>query len=81
MNKQLHVAVSPLSNNIYAGHVLKDGQTWAANQTDVTTEALVAVAQHALTFGRPVVINANGKPKYEITVRDLSDSATGDTNA
>lgn len=76
MNKKLHVGCSALSGNIYCGHVLKDGRTWAANKTDVTVEALVAVAEHTLAFGKPVVINAKGLPKYEITVRDLSDSSS-----
>lgn len=76
MNKKLHVGCSPLSFNIYCGHVLKDGRTWAANKTDVTVEALVAVAQHAVAFGKPVVIRENGTPKYELVARELSDKAS-----
>ena len=26
--RKLHVGTSPLTNRIYAGHVLKDGATW-----------------------------------------------------
>lgn len=71
MLKPLHVAASPLTGTIYCGRVLKDGHTWAADRQDVTVEALVAVAQHAEIFGKPVVIYASGKPEYEITVRNL----------
>jgi len=69
MNKKLHVGTSPLSNTIFAGGVLKDGWTWASNKTDVTTECLVAVAEHVINFGKPVLITKNGDPEFEITVR------------
>lgn len=72
--KPLHIATSPLTNTIFCGHVLKDGKTWAANKQDVTINALVAVAQHALAFGKPVVITNNGIPEYEITVRKFEAS-------
>jgi len=71
MTKRLHVATSPLTNRIHSGSVLKDGQTWAANKTDVTGEACAAVAQHVLANGQPVVVTANGVPVYEITVAAL----------
>jgi hypothetical protein len=74
MNKKLHVATSPLSNTIFAGGVLKDGRTWAANKCDVTTEALVAVAEHVVTFGKPVLITKNGKPEFEITVKKFEEN-------
>lgn len=69
---QIHVFTSPLTNHIYAGTVLKNGYTWGANKQDVTVEALVAVAQHVLTFGAPVEISrADGTPEYRITVEKL----------
>ena len=72
MNKKLHLAASPLTNTIFAGSVLKDGRTWAANKQDVTMEALVAVAEHALRFGKPVEISkADGTPEFRITVEKL----------
>ena len=67
----MHVAVSPLTNRIYAGTVLKDGCTWGANKTDVTGAACGAVAEHVLAAGAPVVVSCNGTPKFEITVRQL----------
>jgi len=76
--KRLHVAVSPLTNRIFAGSVLKDGQTWAANKTDVTGEACAAVAMHAMERGEPVVVTENGVPKWEITVRELQQGGRAD---
>jgi len=71
--KKLHIATSPLTGTIFAGTVLKDGRTWGANKNDVTIEALVAVAEHTLSFGKPVEITkADGTPIYRITVEKLS---------
>ena len=52
MSKNLHIAASPLTGTIFAGSVLKDGRTWGANKKDLTIEALVAVAEHAIHFGK-----------------------------
>ena len=71
MKKPLHIDVSPLTNRIYAGTVLQDGQTWATDKQDLTSPACAAVAQHVLANGEPVVVSCNGKPKWEITVRAL----------
>lgn len=71
MRKPLHVATSPLTNHIYAGHVLKDGGTWAANKKDVTGVACGAVAEYVIANGKPVIVTCNGKPKFKITVEDL----------
>lgn len=76
--KRLHVAVSPLTNRIFAGSVLKDGQTWAANRTDVTGEACAAVAMYAMECGTPVVVTENGVPRWEITVRELQQGGRTD---
>lgn len=37
--KPIHVGTSPITNRIFAGHVLKDGHTWAAGKQDVTGPA------------------------------------------
>jgi hypothetical protein len=72
MKKDLHIAASPLNGTIFAGKVLKAG-LWAANKTDLTIEALVAVAEHTLNFGEPVLISkADGTPQYKITVERLT---------
>ena len=69
--KKLHVAASPLTGIIFVGTVLKDGRTWGSNKQDITIDALVAVAEHALQFGKPVVISKSGTPEYRITVEKL----------
>jgi len=56
MPRKLHVACSPLTNTIFCGYVLRDGRTWASNKTDVTIDALIAVAEHVKKFGKPVEV-------------------------
>lgn len=69
MSKKMHVGCSPMTGTIFAGTVLKDGCTWGTGKQDVTLEALVAVAEHAAHFGRPVEITGpDGKLEYRITV-------------
>ena len=69
MKMKLRVAVSPLTNTIFAGKVLKAG-AWAAGKQDVTMDCLDAVAEHVKAFGKPVeVTDANtGKLVYRITI-------------
>jgi len=66
-----HIGTSPLTNRIFAGNVLKDGMTWSANKLDVTGKACGAVCEHVIANGEPVIVMCNGKPKYEITVREI----------
>lgn len=73
--KPLHVGTSPLTNRIFAGHVLKDGWTWGANKQDVTGAACGAVCQHVIANGEPVIVTCNGYPKYEITVKEIIQPA------
>ena len=49
--RKLHVGTSPLTNRIYAGHVLKDGATWGEGKQDVTGAACGAVCEHVLANG------------------------------
>jgi hypothetical protein len=73
MSKTIHIATSPLTGTIFAGSLLKDGRTWGADKKDMTIEALVAVAEHALHFGHPVEISKpDGTPEYRITVERLT---------
>lgn len=67
-----HVAVSPLTNRIYAGKLTKDRLCWRDGKSDVTGEACAAVAQHVLAAGGETIVSANGQPAYEIIVRDLT---------
>lgn len=78
MKKQLRVGTSPLTNKIFCGHVLKNGFVWAANKTDITGAALGAVAEHVVRNGGPVTINCNGKPRFEITVREIPEPTNGE---
>ena len=74
MKKQIHVAMSPLTGTIFAGHVLRGGLFWESGKQDVTMEALVAVAQHVERFGQPVEIyRENGSIEYRITVEKLEE--------
>ena len=74
MIKKLHIGCSPATGTIFAGKILKDGKTWAVGKEDVTIEALVAVAQHTIAFGKPVEISrADGSGvEYRITVEHVS---------
>jgi len=56
MSKKLHVAINPLSGAIFAGTICDDGVTWGEDKSDVTLEALVAVAQNVAKFGGAVEI-------------------------
>lgn len=69
--KKLHVGTSPLTNRIYAGHVLKSGDTWGEGKQDVTGAACGAVAEHVIANKGPVVVTCNGKPRFEISVREI----------
>ena len=72
--KKLHIATSELTGTIFAGTLLKCGRVWSANKSDITIEALVAVAEHVLKFGSPVVISDfDGKPEFRITVERIED--------
>ena len=67
MSKTLRLAISPLTNTIYAGTT--KGCIWGGDIQDVTIDTLVAVAKHVENFGEPVVITlADGTPEYRITV-------------
>jgi len=69
MKNKLRVAISPLTNTIFAGKILKTG-IWATGKEDVTMDCLNAVAEHVKAFGKPVEItNADtGELIYRITV-------------
>lgn len=69
MSNPIRVACSPLTGTIYCGRI--KGNMWSGHKHDVTVDALVAVAEHTLNFGKPVVIYSDGEPEYEITVRKL----------
>ncbi len=73
--KQLHIATSPLTGTIFCGTVLKDGNTWGVGKQDLTLDALVAVAEHALHFkdkiGDIIISKADGTPEFKINVERI----------
>ena len=72
--KKLHIATSELTGTIFGGTLLKCGRVWSSDKQDLTIEALVAVAEHVLKFGSPVVISDfDGKPEFRITVERIED--------
>ncbi|NCP63189.1 MAG: hypothetical protein GW763_11325 [Paraglaciecola sp.] len=52
----IRIMNSPLTNTIFAGQVNTKTNTWKPNKSNVTLDALVAVAQHVSNFGKPVKI-------------------------
>lgn len=72
--KPIHIGTSPLTNPIFAGHVLKNGCWQASGKQDVTGSACAAVAQHVLARGQDVIVTENGKPKYAISVQLLDQT-------
>lgn len=70
--KSIHIGTSPLTNRIFAGHVLKDGLSWGAGKQDVTGPACGAVAEHVIQNGGPVTVLMNGKPRFVITVTEAA---------
>lgn len=76
-SKQIKVGVSPITNQIFVGYVNKKGDTWTKKQ-DATTEILFAVAEHAIAFGKPIILSesnmcGNFCEKYKITVEQVGD--------
>ena len=68
----IRIMQSPLTNTIFAGQVNAKTHMWKPNKSDVTMDALVAVAKHVSNFGEPVVINLeDGTTEFEITVKDF----------
>lgn len=73
MKKEIRVHASPLTGTIFAGVPLKNGR-WGNKKTDVTMDALCAVVDHVIKFGKPVIIsNEDNKPLYKITVEKLGE--------
>lgn len=73
MSNELKIAASTLTGIIYVGSVIK-GNLWGKNKTDVTIDAICAVADHALKFGQPIVVSdGDGNGIYKITVEKLDN--------
>ena len=66
------VGCSPLTSQLFAGRVLKDG-TWGKNKHDVTDTAVGAVAQHLLQLDEKMQFIYEGE-RYEIKVEKVEQS-------
>ncbi|AWI90301.1 hypothetical protein C0214_19790 [Methylobacterium sp. DM1] len=77
MSRKLHVGHSRLSGAIYAGTLSADGKSWLADQTDVTTEALLAVVEKIGPGYKQALMSTNGGPSFEIEVREIPTPASG----
>ncbi len=70
--KQLKVAASPLTGQIYAGTTIKNGSMFGANKQDVTMDCLIATIEHCLMFNSTIQITKpDGTVDFEIDVKDL----------
>lgn len=68
----LRVKVSPLTNIIYAGSLIKNGTLWGANQTDVTSDVIGAIINY-VGDDQKITVNKDSKPAYEISVRKIKE--------
>lgn len=69
MSKDLHVALSPLTNKIYCGRINREGTDWVGEKFDVTLEAIGAVAEKVKRDGGGCIIkDKNGKQMYKLIV-------------
>lgn len=66
--KNIHIAKSALTDDIYAGYVNKDGQTWR-DKKNVTSEFLAAVVARWNGYKQMITVS-NGK-RYEVAVREV----------
>ena len=71
---RLRIQCSPITGTIYAGRINKAGDAWAGEKTDVTSDVLGAVI-HKIGAGNVITVNVNGKPGYEIEVREIAAAA------
>ena len=67
--KKITIGCSPLTNTIFAGHLIKDGTMWGVGKQDVTDQAVSAVAHCLLSSKTGLSFTKNGK---EYMLRTLS---------
>jgi len=68
---KLVVSVSPLSNRIIAGSLLKNGYTYGANKTDVTEEAVASVALHLQKSNQSLEFTLKNGKRYILKVQEV----------
>lgn len=66
--KKVIVGCSPITSEIFAGTLLKDGRTWSADKQDVTSTAVGAVAQHLLQRDESVEFTYSDGERYLLKV-------------
>lgn len=68
------LAMSPLTRTVFAGRIKqREGYAEAVGvRHDVTHDFYGVLIQMAESQGGTILINSNGKPAYEVVVRDLS---------
>jgi hypothetical protein len=64
----LRLAISPITDKVYAGKIKKDGTFYQSNKTDVTNDFIGVVI--ARWNGYREVIT-DGSKQYEVIVREL----------
>lgn len=74
--KKLRIGRSPLTNKIYIGSVGKDPGLWLSDQTDATTEAVLAVAEHIGVGFVQTFTRKDGGPSLQIEVREVPAEAS-----
>jgi len=68
---EFKIGCSPLTSEIFAGNVLKNGM-WGEKKHNVTKTAVGAVAQHLLKKDEEMQFNYQGK-NYALRVVELKD--------
>ena len=68
---EFKIGCSPLTSEIFAGNVLKNGM-WGAKKHNVTETAVGAVAQHLLQKDEEMQFDYEGK-KYALRVVELKN--------
>jgi hypothetical protein len=64
------VGCSPITKQIFAGKVLKNG-LWSETKYDVTDTAVGAVAQHLLDRNEKFCFSFKNGKKYEMEVKEI----------
>lgn len=64
----IRIACTAIAKRINAGRINQAGNAFLGNPIDVTSDCLKAVID-LVEPGRLVIVNENGAPKYEISVR------------
>jgi hypothetical protein len=68
----MRIATAALSGRIYLGRSSKDGTHFVGNKTDVTSDVLKAIIDK-VGPGNIVTVEVDGKPAFEIEVRQVSN--------